>query len=100
MDWYSELEALAGFQWDEGNGPKVRKRHGVSEVECEQVFFNSPLVISPDEKHSKAEQRFCLLGVTDAGRGLFVVFTMRGKLVRVISARDMNQREKRLFEQP
>ncbi len=51
-----------------------------------------------EEKHSGQESRFYALGQTDAGRRLFIVFTVRGTLIRVISAREMNRREKREYE--
>lgn len=87
-----------GFEWDEGNLLKNWETHRVSASECEQVFFNRPLVAIPDEKHSVDEPRFYALGVTDAGRNLFVVFTVRQKNIRVISARNMNRRERKVFE--
>ena len=88
-----------GFDWDEGNLLKNWERHRVSASECEQVFFNRPLVAGLDEKHSSREGRYYPLGVTDAARHLFVVFTVRGTRIRVISARDMSRRERKLFEQ-
>jgi hypothetical protein len=93
------LDDCTGFQWDEGNADKNRTTHGVTRAESEQVFFNVPLVLAPDPPHSRAEDRYYSLGVTDAGRALFVVFTIRGELVRVISARDMSRRERRVYEQ-
>jgi uncharacterized protein len=36
-----------------------------------------PLVVAKDLEHSKGEMRFYALGQTDAGRLLFVVFTIR-----------------------
>ena len=92
------LVRCAGFQWDEGNLLKNWERHRVSAAECEQVFFNRPLVAAPDEGHSGTEPRFFALGHTDADRYLFVVFTIRGRLVRVVSARDMNRRERKAYE--
>ncbi len=67
-------------------------------AECEQVFFNRPLVAVADEEHSEEEPRFYVLGQTDAGRRLFVVLTMRRGLIRVISARDMNRRERAEYD--
>jgi hypothetical protein len=61
--------------------------------EAEDVFFHEPLVVRSDLRHSKREKRYYGLGQTGAGRQLFVVFTVRRKLVRVISARDMNRNE-------
>ncbi len=86
-----------GFDWDEGNSEKNRIIHQVNRNECEQVFFNEPLVIANDEKHSQFEKRWYLLGSTDSRRLLFVVFTIRKNLVRVISVRDMNKKERKIY---
>ncbi len=94
----NQLAECVGFDWDEGNLLKNWEKHGVSAFECEQVFFNRPLVAAPDEVHSSAEPRFYALGQTDASRLLFIAFTIRGRLIRVISARDMNRRERKAFE--
>jgi uncharacterized DUF497 family protein len=64
------------------------------------VFFNLPLVAGEDEQHSQDETRFFVLGRTDAGRRLFVVGTLRGTLIRVISARDMSRKERKIWESP
>ena len=85
---------LEGFQWDAGNSEKNWRGHRVSQLESEQVFFNRPLV-TPDLRHSNTEPRFFALAQTDAARELAVVFTIRGKLIRVISARPMSRRERR-----
>lgn len=87
-----------GFQWDERNADKNWIKHKVSRAECEEVFFNEPLLIASDNKHSGAEPRFYVLGQTAEGRPLFVVFTIRERLIRVISARDMSKREKKEYE--
>lgn len=95
----SAFDGCVGFDWDRGNLDKNRSLHGVPFWECEQVFFNEPLLVVEDEKHSGAERRDYALGRTDAGRGLFIVFTIRRNLVRVISARDMSRRERKRYEQ-
>ncbi len=92
------ITKCAGFEWDEGNLLKNWEKHGVSAPECEQLFFNKPLITSYDEKHSQQEARFFALGQTDAGRLLFVVFTIRNDLIRVISARDVNRKERKVYE--
>jgi hypothetical protein len=94
-----EFKGWEGFDWDEGNLLKNWERHRVSGAECEEVFFNYPLVAAPDEKHSESEARFHALGVTDAGRHLYLVLKVRGKNIRVISARDMSRRERKVFEE-
>ena len=93
-----ELAECTGFQWDAGNADKNRERHGVMQGECEQVFFNRPVLIAPDMKHSGEERRYAALGQTSQGRMLTIVFTMRGRLIRIISARDMSRRERSLYE--
>jgi len=93
------FESCTGFQWDKGNSEKNWEKHKVTRNECEQVFFNIPLIISDDKKHSDKEKRWYLLGQTDLSRLLFIVFTFRKNLIRVISARDMNQKEKQVYNE-
>ncbi|MCP3933040.1 MAG: BrnT family toxin, partial [Bacteroidetes bacterium] len=52
------LRQCEGFDWDEGNVNKNWLKHKVSPAECEQIFFNRPLVIQDDIKHSEVENRF------------------------------------------
>lgn len=92
------LSACTGFEWDKGNSEKSRVKHGVSPLEAEQIFFNQPLVVVPDEAHSQTEKRYYALGRTDLERPLFVVFTIRKSLIRVISARDMNRAEREAYK--
>jgi uncharacterized DUF497 family protein len=91
------VSACKGFQWDEGNLDRNWYLHQVTNGECEELFFNLPLIIASDTKHSHQEQRFYALGRTDINRWLFIAFTIREELIRVISARDMNDRETRKY---
>jgi hypothetical protein len=95
-----DFAGISGFDWDEGNARKNEK-HGVSMAEAEQVFFNAPLLLLTDDKHSQKEARHHALGKTDDGRLLHVSFTLRksGSLIRVISARDMHRKERTIYEQ-
>jgi uncharacterized DUF497 family protein len=93
------LSNCEGFQWDEGNSDKNWYLHQVTNSECEEIFFNLPLIVASDFHHSTNEQRYYALGCTDADRWLFIAFTVRNNLVRVISAREMNQRETRKYGQ-
>jgi hypothetical protein len=93
------FENYDGFQWDSGNSEKNFYKHIVSNSECEQVFFNQPIIVVDDSKHSEDENRFYLLGRTDQGRLLFVVFTIRKNLIRIISARDMNKKEREIYNE-
>ncbi len=62
------------------------------------VFFNQPLVVIDDEKHSKKESRHFAFGKTDLDRKMVVVFCIRKKRIRVISARDMNKKERKFYQ--
>jgi uncharacterized DUF497 family protein len=92
---------VVGFDWDAGNARKSADKHGVSQAEAEQVFFNEPLLVLEDERHSLAEPRFHALGRTNDGRRLHVTFALRGSntLIRVISARDMHRKERAAYAQ-
>lgn len=96
----SDFRLVAAFDWDAGNARKNEK-HGVSAPEAEQVFFNHPLLVLEDWKHSGAEPRFHALGKTHGGRLLHITFTLRfdGTRIRVISARDMHKKERAVYEQ-
>ena len=93
-----ELAICAGFEWDEGNADKNWTLHRVSRSEAEEAFFNRPIIVAPDAKHSQKEPRYAALGRTNRDRRLTIVFTVRGNLVRVISVRDMSRRERRIYE--
>ena len=94
------FDAVVGFDWDAGNLGKNSK-YGVDNREAEEVFFNQPLLLTPDELHSGDEIRWRALGRTDADRKLTVIFTLRksGALIRVISARDMHRKEEAQYDQ-
>ena len=87
-----------GFDWDDGNIGKNWPTHRVSDSEIEEVFFNTPIAFGSDVAHSQSEARFYALGETNRGRWLFIAFTIRQRLVRPISARDMNAREQKIYE--
>jgi len=92
------FDNFLGFQWDRGNIDKNLIKHNVENWECEQVFFNKPIFVLEDPRHSLSEKRWVAFGKTDADRLLVVVFTKRGNLLRVISTRDMNKKEKQFYE--
>ena len=98
IDWTQVI----GFEWDKGNARKNAEKHGVSQAEAERIFFNEPLLVLPDLKHSSHnEVRYHALGTTDEHRLLHITFTLRasGTLIRVISARDMHRKERFYYEQ-
>jgi uncharacterized DUF497 family protein len=96
-----DLDQIIGFEWDDGNGRKSVDKHDVSHAEAESVFFNDPLIIVEDTRHSEMERRLNALGKTAQNRLLHLTFTLRqnGTIIRVISARDMHRRERKAYEQ-
>jgi len=92
------MKDVVGFQWDRGNSGKNWLKHSVSDQECEEVFFDPKKKILLDNKHSESEPRYILLGATIRTRVLVIIFTKRKSLIRVISARDINKKEKKLYE--
>lgn len=93
------LPGAIQFDWDRGNINKNIARHKIKNEEAEEVFVNQPAVLLTDKKHSQTESRLMILGKTDKKRLLSIIFTQRGKRVRIISARPMSRKERRLYEQ-
>jgi len=94
----AKLPVPISFDWDQGNIEKNFKKHGVHHKEAEEVFFNRPLKIFPDRKHSQEEERFLALGITNLKRMLTIIFTIRYDEVRIISVRDQNRKERTIYE--
>jgi uncharacterized protein len=96
-----DLDQISGFDWDDGNNRKSADKHDVSQAEAESAFFNDPLIVVEDAKHSGAEPRINALGKTAQNRLLHITFTLRqnGTMIRVISARDMHRKERKAYEQ-
>ena len=88
---------IAAFDWDEANREKSLK-HGVTWQEAEECFLNRHFVFD-SKKGALAERRWLLLGVTLKERRFAVVFTLRGEKARVISARPMGRKERRVYEE-
>jgi uncharacterized DUF497 family protein len=96
-----DLDQIAGFDWDDGNSRKSADKHDVSQAEAESVFFNDPLIVIGDARRSETELRFHALGKTAQNRLLHITFTLpqNGTMIRVISARDMQRKERKVYEQ-
>jgi len=87
------------FEWDEGNLNKNLGWHGVANQEAEETFFHEPRFIFEDTAHSAGETRYLLWSMTAKARKLSVIFTIRGNKIRIISARDMSKKERRVYEE-
>ena len=93
-----DAEALMGFDWDDGNVYKNENKHGLNYKHIEEVFFNEPLLIVEDFSHSYGECRCVAFGRDNQNSKIMIVFTVRAKLIRVISARAMTKKEKKFYE--
>ena len=93
-----EIREPITFEWDQGNNNKNWDKHGVTQREAEQAFFDEQKFITKDIGHSKIEARFILLGKAEDGRSLYIVYATRKGKIRVISARDTNKKEVYLYE--
>ena len=93
------IDHLTEFQWDKGNKDKNYQKHQVTDQECEEAFFDQTKKILNDILHSDKEPRYILLGQTKENRILFIVFTIRFWKIRVISARDLGKKEKKIYEE-
>jgi uncharacterized protein len=91
------LREAVGFDWDDGNVEKNWTKHAVRFTECEEVFSREPVVVPARDRPGFREERFVVLGRTAVGRRLSIAFTFRGGRIRVISARDMNRKERREY---
>ena len=92
------FDSLSGFDWDGGNGDKNKIKHKVEVKEAESVFFNRPLIVLDDKRHSQKEKRYILIGKTLEEKKLFIVFTLRRKKIRIISVRKANRKEINRYE--
>ena len=91
------LDKSIEFEWNKGNIDKNMK-HGVADKESEEIFGSKKKIFMKDEKHSLKEERYMIWGKTNVGRKLTVFFTLRNNKVRIISARDMNRKERNAYE--
>jgi uncharacterized DUF497 family protein len=97
IDWTS----ITGFQWDLANADKSLLKHGISCPEAESAFLSTTLRVLLDSKHSTTEEiRWHALAASGSGRPLSITFTIRGSLIRIISARPMNLRERQFYGYP
>jgi uncharacterized protein len=85
------------FEWDSGNRSKNWKRHKVTTRECEEIFFSGALPIGAQVDPAANEPRYGVIGETSVGR-LFVVFTLRQRRIRVVSARPMTRQEEEDYD--
>jgi uncharacterized DUF497 family protein len=86
------------FEWDPEKAAKNLKDHGISFDEARSVFDDAFNVEFYDPDHSDDEHRFIVVGHSSSGKLLFISFTERGEMIRIISAREPTPRERRDYE--
>lgn len=87
------------FTWDVRKAAANLKKHGIDFREAATIFQDPLSATFPDVDHSKSEQRFLTIGETPRRRVLVVAHTEEGDTIRIISAREATQREKRFYEE-
>ena len=86
------------FEWDQWNSQKNEEKHGVSKLEAESAFFDPDYRLFADEKHStRSEARYILYARSLENRLLMVGFTLRGPLIRIITARPASPKERKIY---
>jgi uncharacterized DUF497 family protein len=86
------------FDWDQWNVQKNEMKHGVSFLEAESAFYDTRYRLFADVKHSRAkEKRYILYGRSNENRVLMVGFTVRGRRVRIVTARPASRRERKIY---
>ena len=87
------------FEWDEAKNIANQKKHGVGFDEAATVFSDELARLIPDPEHSTDEDRFILLGMSDRHRLVLVSHCERDTdLIRIISARKADKRERKAYE--
>ena len=89
------------FEWDSRKNAANKRKHGVSFEEAQSVFYDENALLVADDEHSDEEDRFVLLGISSAARALVVChcFRERDDVIRIISARKADRRERRDYTQ-
>lgn len=86
------------FEWDKGNDEKNFLKHKVTNKESEEVFFDENKIVLKSKSKTFKEERYIVIGKSKNNRLLYIVFTDRKNKIRVISARDINKKERRFYE--
>lgn len=87
------------FEWDPKKATYNVRKHGVSFEEASSVFSDVLAAFYGDPDHSADEKRFLMIGTSVRGRLLHVAFADRDPRIRIITARMVTKREKRMYEE-
>lgn len=92
------MHTLAEYEWDPGKARRNLEKHGVDFADA-VVALEDERALTLRDPDARAEERFVTMGVDPLGRFLAVVYTWRGKRIRIISARKATRGERRHYEE-
>lgn len=83
------------FDWDENKNQINQKKHGINFEEASSVFYDEKAILFDDPEHSEWEERFILLGMSNAVNVCMVCHCYRESdtVIRIISARKATKKE-------
>ena len=86
------------FEWDARKASQNEAVHGVG-FQAATFVFDDPFALEwRDDRVSYGEERYVILGMVE-GRMLYVAYTMRGDIYRIISARGAEPHERRRYHE-
>jgi uncharacterized protein len=84
------------YEWDPAKAASNHRKHRVDFADAVTVFGDPLAITVPDDRHE--EDRFVTIGLDAQGQLLVVVYTWRGRTIRIISARRGARGERRQYE--
>ena len=84
------------YEWDNKKRTANLEKHGIDFADVNLLDWSRAL-IEPDTRHDYGESRYVVLAPRDDGRLMFIVFTLRGDVLRIISYRKANSREEKKY---
>jgi uncharacterized DUF497 family protein len=92
------LIIYGSFEWEESKAQANFAKHEITFEEASTVFDDPLFIVFKDPDHSIREERYIILGQSQRRRYLIVSFTERER-TRLISARELDSRERKAYEQ-
>ena len=94
-----EVHPVLTFEWDENKNRINQKKHGISFDEASSVFYDDLAILFDDPEHSQEEERFILLGMSEAANVCIVCHCYRASetVIRIISARKATKKEEERY---
>jgi uncharacterized DUF497 family protein len=87
------------FEWDYNKEKANIQKHHITFAEARTVFWDTLSLSTPDISHSREEDRFLIIGVSERQRLLTVIYTERNRRIRIISARAPTANERESYEE-